>query len=127
MEYCFKKRSSLSFEDTLKKARDVLLQNDFSIMMELNIKEAMEKKLYVQCEPYMIIGACHAPFAHRLLRAEKELGVMLPCNLAVFEENGEVNVAMVHPRTLMSLSDNEEIQAVAGEAEERIQKIFDEI
>jgi uncharacterized protein (DUF302 family) len=87
----------------------------------------MRRKLDVEFRPYVILGACNPPLAHRALSAEDSIGLMLPCNVVVAATEEGSEVAIARPRAMMEVSDAEALEPVAGEAEERLARVLDAI
>ena len=128
MSYYISTTSELNFEDTLKKVEDELKTEGFGVLTEIDVKETLKKKLDVDFKKYKILGACNPPLAHKALTAEDKIGVLLPCNVIVEEnENQEVEVSAMNPMDAMSVVDNESLAAVAKDVTERLQRVIDRI
>ena len=84
------------------------------------MRATLKEKLGVDSEPYLILGACNPPLAHRALEAEPEVGVLLPCNVVVYEREGESHISAVDPERMLSIVDNEQLVGVAAEVKERL-------
>ena len=87
------------------------------------MQATLEKKLGVRIEPYLILGACNPPLAHRALQAEHDLGALLPCNVVVSEHDGETRIAAIDPERMLSIVENDELVSVAAEVKARLASV----
>lgn len=101
------------FEETVERCRQALAQEGFGVLTEIDIKATLKKKLDVDRDPYLILGACHPPSAHRSLSAAPEVGVLLPCNVCVSVEEGRTVVRAMNPESAMTLIRNPTVEEVA--------------
>lgn len=124
MKYGYNKKISLTFEDAVTKTKEELAKEGFGVLSEIDVKATMKKKLGVEYENYIIIGACNPGFAHQALQAEKEIGLLLPCNVIVYEEKGDVYVSAIIPSVTMSMVENERVAPVAKEVEDRLKLVI---
>jgi uncharacterized protein (DUF302 family) len=106
------------FASTVERCRE-----GFGVLTEIDVQATLKKKLDVDREPYLILGACHPPSAHRALTAEPGVGVLLPCNVTVSREGGRTVVRAMNPESAMSLIDNREVAAVAGEVAAALRRV----
>lgn len=127
MGYHYSKKSSKSFADTVEKIKESLQQEGFGILTQIDIQETFKKKLGIDFRKYLIMGACNPTFAHKALTIEPTLGVMLPCNIAVQEnENGEVIVSAINPMETMAVGiQNDDLEGVASEVGSRLQRVVE--
>lgn len=123
-EIAFETTTDLSYEDAVKKCREALTAEGFGVLTEIDIKATLKKKLDVDVEPHVILGACHPPSAYRALTAMPEVGVMLPCNVTVAVEGGKTVVRAMNPEAAMSLMNDPEITAVAGDVAQALQRVL---
>ena len=127
MEYGYKRKVPFSFADAVSKTKAELSKEGFGILTEIDVKATLKKKLDVEYENYLILGACNPPFAFQALKSEKEIGLFLPCNVIVYEENGEVFVSAVLPTVAMSMVGNPALSIIAVEVEAKLKKVVDSL
>lgn len=114
-----------SFEDALEKVTAELKKEGFGVLTEIDVKETLKKKIDVEFKKYKILGACNPHFAHKALTKEDKIGVFLPCNVVVEEnDNGEIEVSAVDPIASMQAAENEELHGIATEVQEKMKKII---
>ncbi len=117
-------RLETDFESVLARTIEALKVEGFGVLTEIDVKETMKKKLGVDFPPYRILGACNPPLAHRALTAAPEVGLLLPCNVTVRQlSDGEVEVALVDPLSMLGIVSAEELQPVAEEAATRLKRV----
>lgn len=104
--------SPFAFQQTLEKARKALADSGFGILCEIDVQATLKKKLGVDWPPYVILGACHAPSAYEALEQEPQVGVLLPCNVTVSEEQGRVVVRAMRPAGALSVLQNPKLERV---------------
>jgi len=127
MEYAFTKKVDYSFDEALAHTKEALKAEGFGILTEVDVKETMKKKLDVQYENYVILGACNPPLAHASLQVDKSIGLFLPCNVIVYEEDGTVNVEAIRPSAAMSIVANDELAKIAAQAEDKLKTVIDAV
>jgi uncharacterized protein (DUF302 family) len=124
MSYYFSKTLRIPFDEAIAKVTDELKKEGFGILTEIDVKEALKKKLDVDFRRYRILGACNPPFAYRALQAEDKIGTMLPCNVIVQElSEEEVEVAAIDPIASMKAVDNPELGEVSSEVQSMLKKV----
>jgi uncharacterized protein (DUF302 family) len=113
-----------SYEDAIQKVTAALKTEGFGILTEIDVKETMKKKLDVDFRPYKILGACNPPLAHRALSAAPEVGLLLPCNVTVMQnDDGSILVSLLDPMMMAAVLPNSELHAVAAEAQARLKRV----
>lgn len=127
MEYGYKRGVPLSFADAVSKVKAELAKEGFGVLTEIDVKATLKKKLDVEYENYLILGACNPPFAFQALKSEKEIGLFLPCNVIVYEEGGETFVSAVLPTVAMSMVENSALSVIAVEVEAKLKKVVDSL
>jgi len=124
MSYYFSKKIKGSFAVVLERVTSSLKKEGFGILTEIDVQETLKKKLDVEFQKYIILGACNPPFAYKALLAENKIGTMLPCNVIVQEkEDGEVEVAAVDPVASMKAVDNPELLEIAKQIQEKLKNV----
>jgi uncharacterized protein (DUF302 family) len=123
--YTLTQTTELSFADAVERVRAELATEGFGVLCEIDVQATLKQKLDVEREPYLILGACNPPLAHRALEAEPDLGVLLPCNIVVYERNGETVVSAVDAERMLSIVDNDELAEVAGEVRRRLATVVE--
>ncbi len=124
-EYALRVETDLNFEQAIEKVTGLLKEQGFGVLTEIDVKETFKKKIDVDFKPYRILGACNPPFAHKALTAEEHIGVLLPCNVAVWDEGDKRVIAAMDPRIMSKIVDNPTIKEVAEEVYNRILKVLD--
>ncbi len=127
MNYGYTKQVTLSFTDAVRKAKERLAKEGFGILTEIDVKVTLKNKLGADWDNYMILGACNPVLSYRALQAEKEIGLLLPCNVIVYEDRGSVFVSAILPTAAMQMVDNEDITAIGLEAESKLRTVIDSI
>lgn len=126
MRYYFSKKLNITFDETLVKITNELKKEGFGILTEIDVKEALKKKLNVDFRNYKILGACNPPFAFKALQAEDKIGTMLPCNVIVQETSeGQIEVAAVDPVASMQAVENPALNAIATEIQNKLKKVIE--
>ncbi len=117
---------ALSYERALERTREELGKEGFGVLTEIDVAATLKKKLDVAFRPYMILGACNPPLAHRALSAERDIGLLLPCNVIVYasDEPGRSVVAAMDPIAALALTGNEQIRSVAAEVRQRLERVL---
>ncbi len=124
MTYGFSKLVNLPFEQAVEKVTDELKKEGFGVLTTIDVKETMKKKLDVDFKKYVILGACNPPFAFKALQAEEDIGLLLPCNVIVYEKEGATAVAIFDPMVMTQLIDNPAVRPIATEVRERLQRVL---
>jgi uncharacterized protein (DUF302 family) len=124
MEYGFSKVLSIPFEQAVEKVTEELKKEGFGVLTTIDVRETLKKKLDVDFKKYVILGACNPPFAFKALQAEEEIGLLLPCNVIVYEKNGSTAVAIFDPIVMTQVIDNPGVQPIAEEVRMRLQRVL---
>jgi len=116
------------FDTVTEKTREILKDNGFGVLTEIDMQATLKAKLGEEMERYLILGACNPPLAHRAVTAEKLIGVLLPCNIVVREDTerpGTVLVDAMNPELMAQIVDNPALAAIADEVTEKIRTVID--
>lgn len=111
------------YEQTVTLVKDALKAEGFGVLSEINVKQTLNEKLGVEMAPYLILGACNPPLAHRALTAEPEIGLLLPCNVVVRAEGDHTRVDIADPEAMLGIVGKPELNEVATEAKQRLQRV----
>lgn len=125
--YGYKKNLNIPYEEAIQRTKEELKKEGFGVLTEIDVKETLKKKLNVDFNKYVILGACNPPFAHKSLQAELDIGLMLPCNVIVYEKENKVFASAILPTVAMSMIENENLRELAEEVEEKLKKVIDNI
>ena len=117
----------VSFEAARARTTDALTTQGFGILTEIDVKSTLKAKLDRDFRRYVILGACNPQLAHRALEAELGIGLLLPCNVCVWEEEGGSVVSIVRPEAMFELVNRADVQPVAEEADQRLRKALEQI
>lgn len=124
MKLGMKKTLSMSFDDALIKVPEALKSEGFGVLTEIDVQKTLAQKLQVSFRKYRILGACNPVLAHRALSAEIDAGVMLPCNVIIYEgDDGQTVVNMVDPLQTLA-REARPLEAIAEEAREKLQLVL---
>jgi len=128
MSYYFTKIIRLSFDEAVAKVTDDLKKEGFGILTDIDVKATLKKKLDVDFRKYRILGSCNPPFAYQALQAEDKIGLMLPCNVIVQENNdGTVEVSAIDPIASMQSVKNERLSGVATQVQAKLKKVIENL
>ncbi len=122
--YGYKKQVNTSFEEALQRTKEELQKEGFGVLTEIDVKATLKKKLDVDYDNYLILGACNPPFAYQALQAEKDIGLLLPCNVIAYEDKAKIFVSAILPTVAMSMVDNEKLRSIAAQVEQKLKKVI---
>ena len=126
MTYYFAKTLNIGFDDAVRHTTEVLKQEGFGIITEIDVKETLKKKINVEFRNYRILGACNPMLAHKALEIEDKVGTMLPCNVVVQDVGGgRIEVAAIDPVASMQAIENPRLKAAAEEVRGKLRKVID--
>lgn len=121
----FSKVLDIDYEGAIPKVTEELKKEGFGVLTEIDVKDTLKKKLGVEFRKYRILGACNPPLAHKALTAETEIGLFMPCNVIVYEnDKGQTVVTALDPLVALSRIENESLKPIAHEAAQKLQKVI---
>jgi len=124
--YGFSVSLSDSFDDAIIRVTEELSKEGFGVLTEINVQATLKKKLDIDKRPYTILGACNPVLANQAIDAEPDIGLLLPCNVLVREEeNGSVTVAFMDPSAVLQLVNRPEVEGLAGQVKEKLERVRD--
>lgn len=126
-QYGFGITLNAPYEQAIERVTAALKEQGFGVLTEIDVKATLKQKLDVDHHRYVILGACNPPLAHRALQAEPDIGLLLPCNVIVYEgdDPAQTTVSIVDPLMMAQMSENEDLAGVAQEAEARLRQVVE--
>jgi uncharacterized protein (DUF302 family) len=113
-----------NFNEVIDKVTEALKTEGFGVLTTINVQAALKEKINVDRRPYTILGACNPMLANQAINAEPDIGLLLPCNVLVREEeDGSVTVAFMDPKAVLGLVDREDIVPLAGEVRSKLERV----
>lgn len=125
--YGFGKTTTLSFADAVTQVKEALASEGFGQLTEIDVQAKLKEKLGVEMEPYVILGMCNPALAHQALLIETEIGLLLPCNVIVYEKEGVVRIAAQKPSLMSEVVGKSELETIVDEAEQHLRKALESI
>ena len=127
MDYGITVRTPAPFADAVARVRDALKAQGFGVLTEIDVQATLRDKLGEEMEPYLILGACSPPLAHRALTADRRIGLLLPCNVVVRTESGQTVIEALDPQVMITIAGEGSLQPVADEAASRLRAALDSV
>lgn len=118
-------QTTLSFEGALDRVKDLLKQEGFGVLCEIDVTATMKEKLGETFRPYRILGACNPALAHKTITAEPQIGLLLPCNVVVQELDGAIVVSAINAQAMIGFVGNPSLSPVADEVNVRLNRVLD--
>ena len=125
IDYAFRTRLDLPYEQAVERVVAALKEEGFGVLTEIDVQATLKTKLNTDFRQYAILGACNPPLAHQALSTDLELGLLLPCNVIVYEEDGGSQVSIVDPISMLGVVENPELEPVASEARTRLRRVIE--
>ncbi len=126
--YGFETKLDISFDEAVVKVTEALKKEGFGVLTDIDVKSTLKSKLNLDMRPYRILGACNPPFAHRAIEAEPDIGLLLPCNVLVRqEEDGAITVSFMDPEAVLKLVEKPGIEEIAQEVKARLVRVRDSL
>jgi uncharacterized protein (DUF302 family) len=123
--YTLSTTTSQPFETAVERVRVELKAEGFGILSEIDVQATLREKLGVDEEPYLILGACNPPLAHQALTVEPELGTLLPCNVVVYQRDGQTHISAVDAERMLSIVGNDSLASVAAEIRAKLAAVVE--
>lgn len=127
VNYGFTKEVDVPFEEALEVVTKELRKEGFGILTKIDVQEKFKEKLGIDFRRYVILGACNPLNAHKAVLAEENIGLMLPCNVIVYERESKTAISIIRPTVAMGMIDNDELKEIARGMEAKLKKVFDSI
>ena len=124
-KFGFGKTVDLGFEEAVETVTEGLGKEGFGVLTEIDVQATLKKKLGEDMRPYKILGACNPPLAHQAVSAVPEIGLLLPCNVLVREDDeGKVRVSFMDPGSVLGLVDNPDVEPLAEQVKEKLERVL---
>jgi uncharacterized protein (DUF302 family) len=127
IDYGFTKELKAGYEQAVKQVTEKLEKAGFGILTTIDVKEKFKQKLGIDFKKYIILGACNPANAHKAIEAEENIGLMLPCNVIVYEKGGGAVVSVIKPTVAMQMIDNPQLGKIAAEVETKLKQVIDSL
>ena len=127
-EYAFSTVLDTSYEDAISMVTSALKEEGFGVLTQIDVKATLKKKLDKDFRKYVILGACNPPHAFRSLEADLDVGLLLPCNVIVYEtDNKKSYVSAVNPVSAFGIIESEKLRKIAEEVSEKLRKVIENL
>jgi uncharacterized protein (DUF302 family) len=118
--YTLTATTAVPFPEAVERVRAELKEEGFGVLCEIDVRATLREKLGAEMEPYLILGACNPPLAHQALSTEPDLGTLLPCNVVVYERDGETHISAIEAERMLSIVGNDTLQPIATKVREKL-------
>ncbi len=125
INYGFTKEINKSFEETVDLVKNELNKEGFGILTKIDVKDKFKEKLGIDFKKYVILGACNPPNAHKAILAEENIGLLLPCNVIVYEKAKKTAVSIIRPTVAMEVIHNKKLNEIAQSIEIKLKHVID--
>jgi uncharacterized protein (DUF302 family) len=127
MNYGIFKTLDIPFEQAVEKVTEELKKQGFGILTTIDVKDTLKKKLDVDFRKYIILGACNPPFAYEALKAEEQIGLLMPCNVIVYEKDAKTVVSAFNPSAMASMTNNKKLEELSINLNSLMHKVIDNL
>jgi uncharacterized protein (DUF302 family) len=124
VEYGIGRDLDQPFQEVLDRVRDGLKDEGFGVITEIDVQRTMKEKLGIDGRPHVILGACNPKYAHEALNVEDDLGLLLPCNVVVYEKGEGSRVAVINAGAMMGMVGNDRLAPIADEVQARLDRVL---
>ncbi len=124
VDFALRTQVDLPFEEAIERVTAALKDEGFGVLTEIDVKATLKKKLDLDFRRYVILGACNPPLAHQALETNLEIGLLLPCNVIVYELDGGSVISIIDPLSMLGVIEHPELTSVAQEARTRLQRVI---
>ena len=125
LNYGFTKIIDQPFESVIEKVTEELKKEGFGILTTIDVKEKFKEKLGLDFKKYIILGACNPSSAHKAIQTEENIGLLLPCNVVVYEKDGKTAIAIIKPAAAMQMIENVNLHEIAEDIEQKLKNVFE--
>ena len=125
--YGFGVTVNLPYAEAVERTKAALKEQGFGVLTEIDVRQTLKEKRGSDFRPYVILGACNPPLAERALMAETDIGLLLPCNIVVYQEGEGSVVAAMDPQPVLGLVGNPALTPLAAEVRQRLQMALDQV
>ncbi len=126
MNYGYKKRTTQNYEEAIESVKSELAKEGFGVLTEINVKATLKKKLDIDYDNYIILGACNPQFAHKALKSDQDIGLLLPCNVIIYEKESRVVINAILPTVALGISGDSSLEKIAGQVEDKLKRVVDQ-
>jgi uncharacterized protein (DUF302 family) len=127
VNYGFSKTVNLPYEKALQKVTAELKKEGFGVLTSIDVKETFKKKINADFKKYTILGACNPPLAYKALQKEEQLGLLLPCNVIVYEKENNTVVSVFDPMIMTKIVTNEDLKPIAEDVKARMERVLEAV
>jgi len=123
--YTLTTTTDIPFPEAVERVRTELKEEGFGVLCEIDVRATLNEKLGAEMEPYVVLGACNPPLAHQALDTEPDLGTLLPCNVAIYEREGEIHISAIDAERMLSIVGNDQLAPIAAQVRDKLARVLD--
>jgi len=127
LKYGFSKELDTPYDTVIQAVKAALKEEGFGVLTEIDVKKTIQEKLGIDMKKYTILGACNPSYAYKAILIEDNIGLMLPCNVIVYEKGNKTVLSIIRPTVAMQVTDNSELRKVAAAVEGLLKKVFESV